>query len=384
MKSTFVSLKQVADFLPDTVIVVDEQIQIVGANDRITSLFGYYPQELIGQKLSMLLPHRYRGKHDMHFSNYFSHPEVRNMGVGKQFLGLRKDNTEVDIDIALAPFEANGRKLVIATIRDVTEKKELEHSLRKKNEQLKTVNTELERFGYMIAHDLKSPLLNIHALVQLMTRELPTEKSDKLVEYISALKTSLESMTRMISEVSAYSKADTSESAEEDIDLNLIIAEVRKLVHIPSNGRLDVDGQLPSVRGNRTKVLQVFVNLISNAFKHNDKEAPGVLVQGLQKGNTCLLSISDNGPGIPVQLRKRIFRLFDKGNSTRKDSQGIGLSIVKKIVEERGGEIIVNESPLGGAAFTFTWPGTTTSRETKSSDFDTTPQAASYQAESAL
>ncbi|MDX5422403.1 MAG: PAS domain S-box protein [Hymenobacteraceae bacterium] len=356
MKNTFVSLDEITNFLPDTVIMVDEQIQIVAANEQTFTLFGYHPQEIIGQKLNVLLPHRHRAKHDEHFSAYLTQPSVRRMGVNLHLFGLRKDGAEIDIDVALSPVEVAGKKLVIATIRDVTDKKELERMLLRKNEQLETINAELERFGYMIAHDLKSPLVNIHALVHLMTKELPNEKSEKLEEYITAVQNSLESMTSMISGVSAYSSAGTGENKVEEVDLNLIVAEVQKLIKVPEKGSLEVAGQLPVIRGNKVKVLQVFMNLVCNAFKYNDKEAPRVQVKCSVKEGQYLISVSDNGPGVPTALRRRIFRLFDKGSSQRKDAQGIGLAIVKKIIEERGGRVAVGDSTLGGAEFTFTWP----------------------------
>ncbi|WP_439882684.1 sensor histidine kinase [Pontibacter sp. MBLB2868] len=359
MKTNFASLKDLTQLLPDTVVVVDEQIKIVAVNDHITTLFGYDPQELIGQNLSLLVPHRFRAKHDEHFKKYLNEPSVRTMGIGLQLFGLKKDGNEIDIDVALSPINVEGNKMVLASIRDVTDKMELERRLLKKNEQLEIINSELERFGYILAHDLKSPLINIHALIHLMTKELPKEKSEKLKEYIAAVQNSLELMTSMISGVSAYTKAGTSEKGEDLVDLNEILTSVRNLIHLPKNGRIDVEGELPSIKGNKTKVLQVFMNLICNAFKYNDKDAPRVLIKCSGKGSHWLISISDNGPGVPVELRKSVFRLFNKGNSVRKDSQGIGLSIVKKIVEERGGAIMIADSPMGGAEFIFTWPGLT-------------------------
>lgn len=368
MSNTVVTLEDITKHLPDTVIVVDEQVRIVAANKQVTGLFGYGVQELIGQKLSTLLPPQYRAKHDQHFREYLANPSVRMMGVGLQLYGLRKDGSEMDIDVALSPVEVKGRRLVVATIRDVTEKRDLERSLRRKNEQLETINVELERFGYMIAHDLKSPLINIHALIHLIKKELPQEKSERLDEYILAVQNSLEAMTSMISGVSAYTKAGTTDKVEEAVDLNKIMEEVTHLIRVPKGGSLEVTGPLPTIIGNKTKVLQVFMNLICNAFKYNDKEAARVEVQASVNGNSCQISVADNGPGVPTELRRRIFRLFDKGNSLRKDSQGIGLSIVKKIVEERGGRIAVGESAMGGAAFSFTWPFGTSAREISAVD----------------
>ncbi|WP_242929309.1 sensor histidine kinase [Pontibacter vulgaris] len=356
MKKSLNFIQQSINILPDATIVIDQQGHIVTANHNTTLLFEYELEELAGRELAMLIPQQYRVAHSEHIKKYMEQPSVRKMGEGMHLYGQKKFGEEIDVDVALAPITLRDVPLVIATIRDITDKKELERRLLKKNEQLEIINAELERFSYIISHDLKAPLINIHALVHLMTRELPKEKGAKLDRYIQALRSSLEAMSGLISGVAAYSKAGISECEDDVVDLNETLDEVFKLVHLPSRFHLDTQGQLPVIRGNRTKILQVFLNLITNSVKYNDKEAPVLAIHSKETSRYHCITVEDNGPGVPVELRKKIFHLFRKGSIDHIDSQGIGLAVVKKIIENRGGSINVDDSPLGGAAFSFKWP----------------------------
>ncbi len=356
MRKSLNFIQQSINILPDATIVIDKDAHIVIANHNASQLFEYALDELVGQEITMLIPQQYRKAHGEHFMKYMEQPSIRKMGEGMHLYGQKKYGDEIDVDVALAPITLRGVPLVIATIRDITDKKELERRLLKKNEQLEIINAELERFSYIISHDLKAPLVNIHALVHLMMRELPKEKGAKLERYIEALRSSLEAMSGLISGVAAYSKAGISECEDEEVDMNETLDEVLKLVHIPSHFKLEADHNLPVVRGNRTKVLQVLLNLITNSIKYNDKQEPVLAVQAKETSRYHIISVADNGPGVPVELRKKIFHLFRKGSIDHIDSQGIGLAVVKKIIENRGGSIVVEDSPLGGAAFIFKWP----------------------------
>ncbi|MEJ8804276.1 PAS domain-containing sensor histidine kinase [Pontibacter sp. H249] len=351
MKNHFLTFEEAISFFPDAVIVVDECNTMLALNAPTAHLFGYQQEQLIGKSLNVLLPDQL----NIRLSDYLTKSKIYEMGKSLIFSGYRKDGFRISVDVALAPIIVNNKSLLIATFRDVTHSKEIERKLLTQIEQLKAKQEELEKFSYMIAHDLKSPLINLHAVVHLMNKELPDKKNTKLAEYIAAVQNSLESITNLISGIAAYSKSGTG-NIEEDINLNQVMADVRKLIKIPYNGHLLQEGKLPVISGNKTKVLQIFLNLICNAFKHNDNPTPCVKVSSSEKNGATLISVSDNGPGVPKSLRKRIFRLFDKGNSSRVDSQGIGLSIVKKLVEEHGGSVTVNEGRLGGADFVFSWP----------------------------
>ena len=350
------TLQAAIDLLPDAVIVVDQDAKMLAANLQVHSTFGYQPHELVGKKLSMLLPERFKKIHNEQFLEYLENPVKRRMGRADLALfGLQKCGDEIDIDVALAPAEISGKKIVMATIRDITALKELDRHLLKQNEELSLANTQLERLGYVIAHDLKSPLLNIHALLNLFKRELGSDLSPKLEGYTKALNDISQSMMCLITGVAEYSATSFQECIEEEIDLNEIVSEVRRLVHFPPQFKLLVQDNLPVINANKTKILQVFLNLVNNAVKYNDKPEGIIEIQASASNKVCLINIADNGPGVPEKLRGKVFELFRKGEVEKEGSQGIGLAVVKKIIEDRGGQILIEASHMGGANFVFNW-----------------------------
>ncbi|MBC7449560.1 MAG: PAS domain S-box protein [Hymenobacteraceae bacterium] len=352
-----ISLQDSINLLPDGVLIVVDQHRIEMVNNRAGKLFGYRPDELVGQELTRLIPARYHHQHTHHVAGFFQHPTVRQMGEGKPMFGLRQDGSEFDVDIALSPVVLNGTPMVIAVVRDISDKKDMERALQWKNEQLEAINVELERFGFTISHDLKSPLANIHAILHLITRELPADKKEALREHILELNHTLYSMSDLIAGVAAYSKATLSDAGDVAVDMNQVLTEVKYLVLLPSHIQLEIAEPLPATWGNKTKLLQVFLNLISNAIKYNDKEQGLIRVSGQVRGDEARYFVEDNGPGIALELRAKVFTLFEKGTSTRSDSQGIGLAIVSKVVQQQGGSIGIEESELGGARFALVLPG---------------------------
>ena len=358
MQRLLQKMQATINILPDAAIVADRHVKIVMANPEAFTMFGYQPDELIGQDLNVLLPERFRKRHNTHFLNYLENPVKCRMGEGYDLFGLRKDGREVDVDIALAPVNLHNEQMVLAIIRDISLLKELDRTLLKKNEELSLSNTRLERLGYVIAHDLKSPLLNIHAIINLLDRELQDKQTPKTKSYFKVLNDICRSMMNLITGVADYSKAGFEDEAEEDVDLNLVMKEVCKMTHFPPEFNLSIKGQLPVIRGNKTKVLQIFLNLVNNAVKYNHTPSGLIEVSASASEKVCLVSVADNGPGVPEELRGKIFDLFRKGSIQKENSQGIGLAVVKKIIEDRGGHIVVEASPLGGANFIFSWPAT--------------------------
>ncbi len=356
MDTLVISLQKTIDFLPDGVLIVDRHSQIVLANKQSGVLFGYPPDALVGSSLMQLIPPRFRAAHPGQVTAFFHNPSVRSMGKASALVGLRLDETEFDVDIALSPVVLNDQQLVVAVIRDMTAHMNMERMLQWRNEQLEAINVELERFGFTISHDLKSPLVNIHAIVHLLSRELSAEKKEEFKEHIQHLNHTLFAMSDLIAGVAAYSKASISDAANVPVDLNDLMAEIGYLTLLPPHIRIEVAKNLPFVFGNKTKVLQVFLNLISNAIKYNNKPEGLIRVSAQQGVYEVCIRIEDNGPGIAPELREKVFNLFEKGTSSRTDSQGIGLAIVHKVVQEHGGSITIQDSELGGAGFEIVWP----------------------------
>src|SRR5690606_12084243 len=243
-----VPLNDALNVLPDAAIVVNQDIKIVAVNAQIYTMFGYKPDDLLNEDLNILIPERFRKNHNKYFLNYFASPVKRHMKSGNELFGLRKNGQEIDIDISLAPLQVGTSQMAIAIIRDITLIKDLQRSLLKKNEELSLTNTQLERLGYIIAHDLKSPLLNVHALVDMLMRELGPAATPSVVEVTQDMNAILLSMMDLITGVTEYSRVSFQDESEENVDLNEIVEEIRHLVHFPPNFVLKVKGELPQVR----------------------------------------------------------------------------------------------------------------------------------------
>lgn len=164
-------------------------------------------------------------------------------------------------------------------------------------------------------------------------------------------------MSELVSGVAAYSMASLpGEEKGTEVNANQIVQEVKSLILVPDHISIIVDKNLPVTWGNKTKILQVFLNLINNSVKYIDQENGIIRIKGKLKGKRVTFCVEDNGPGISPKLRKQVFKIFNKGKSLRLDSQGIGLAIVQKVISELGGSIDIGESELGGAAFRFELP----------------------------
>ena len=356
MQHLVISLQETIDFLPEGVLLVQDHSRIVLANTHAGRLFGYEAAELTGAPLEQLIPARFHPLHAAQVSGFFAHPSVRRMGEGRALFGLRRDGTEFDVNISLSPVLINGTAMVVAVVRDTTAQQDLARALQFRNEQLEAINVELERFGVTISHDLKSPLANLHAIMHLITRELPPDKKVALGEHLHELNHTLYSMSDLIAGVAAYSKATLADAVPVAVEMDQVLADVRALVLLPPHVALEIAPDLPPVWGNRTKLLQIFLNLISNAIKYNNQPVGHVRVSGTVRGEVAHYWVDDNGPGIDPALREKVFTLFEKGTSTRSDSEGIGLAIVHKNITALGGRIRIDVSPLGGARFTLVLP----------------------------
>jgi PAS domain S-box-containing protein len=234
-------------------------------------------------------------------------------------------------------------------------------ALQQSNDNLKKTNSELDRFAYVISHDLKSPLSSLEGLIGFII----DESRDKLsVESYEMLEMAIEKVHHMSSMInSLLQTARGAEKVREPIDVNTLIADVTSNMYIPSSIHLHIQKNLPVINFHKVSLIQVFQNLIGNSVKFMDK-TPGIVKIGFEKKEKeYIFCISDNGPGISETNREKIFNLFETGGKSTTESTGIGLSIVKKIIEENKGRIWLESELKKGATFYFSLPVTVYSPE---------------------
>lgn len=222
---------------------------------------------------------------------------------------------------------------------------------------LENRNKELDQFAYVASHDLKAPLRGLRTIVKWMEEELPEELSPQLRTYLDQLKGRLSRLDDLINGLLTYARASRAERELEPVDVAQLVREVADLVVPPSFALVLAPG-LPTFVADRLSLQQVFTNLLSNAVKYYAGEGQGqITITGQDLGAQYEFRVRDNGPGIAPEHHHKIFLLFQTlRDRNTAESTGIGLSIVKKLVEDQQGTVRI-ESALGqGATFIFTWP----------------------------
>lgn len=347
-------------FFPDAALIINESHLILAANKQIKSLLGYEAKELIGENFVKLVPEPYRTKHKALAQQFIAEEDVRQMGKGKPLWALQKNGALLEIDIALRSEQTEVGKVIVVSVRDLSNIRRYEKEIIRRNEHLQLINIELEKFAHIVSHDLKSPLKQVKALSDLLLMEFSEEKQQNIVDILQHLRGSVESMERLIHGILEYSELGRSKDLQQsEVNLNQIVQEIKQLVSIPDTFTLEIPDKLPIIKANPIKILQVMMNLITNAIKYNDKEEGLLSLQVKEDKGYYHFIFEDNGVLVDKNEREKIFALFVREYEQHKqqpNSHGIGLATTKKIIEDQGGKIWYDESRFGGSAFHFTWP----------------------------
>jgi PAS domain S-box-containing protein len=220
---------------------------------------------------------------------------------------------------------------------------------------------ELDQFAYVASHDLKAPLRGIANLAQWIQDDTGERLGAESTEHVRLLQGRVHRMEALIDGILAYSRAGRMFNSPGRVDTGALLREVIELLAPPPEVTLEVPSQMPAVNAERVPLQQVFLNLIGNAVKHSRVERSDVIVRidWQDLGDAFEFSVSDNGPGIDPEYHERIWGIFQTlAPRDKVEGAGIGLSVVRKIVETRGGSTSVESSSNQGATFRFIWPKT--------------------------
>lgn len=222
--------------------------------------------------------------------------------------------------------------------------------------KLDSVNQKLEKFAYTTAHDLKSPLNSMTGLVQLLEITLQAPPESDVGLYLSKLRKTIEQMKSLVHGVLDYSRLDAERITREAVDLNRLVDDLFELYQFERKQvELKRINDLPVAYFNRVALTQVVKNLMDNAIKYCDKEVCSITVKSTMKGEICEIAIEDNGPGVALENKEKIFELFNAIDTSAKvGSHGIGLATVKRLLNQEGETIWVESKPGAGATFIFT------------------------------
>jgi len=246
----------------------------------------------------------------------------------------------------------NGEKAVLGAFVDISNRLEMEESLRRSN-------AELEQFAYVASHDLQEPLRMVISYLQLLERRTKDKLDGEALEFIDYAVDGAIRMKGLINDLLAYSRVGTHGQASEPVACNQVLNQVLANLQlaIKENDATITHGPLPVVTGDARQLAQLFQNLISNALKFHNINRPTVHIDAQKQSDKWCFSVADNGIGIEEEFLKKIFVIFRRlHTSSQYPGTGIGLAICKKIIERHGGEIWVESRPGQGSTFYFTLP----------------------------
>lgn len=352
---------------PSGVLMVDQSGTIVLANREAERTFGYDHEELLGQLIERLVPERFGSGHPSHRDRYLSTPEARPMGTGRELFGVRKDGTEVPVEVGLTPITTNEGTFVLASVVDISLRRSMEGQLREA-QRLETVGA----LASGIAHDFNNVLLAIVGYSELVLddTELRPEVRNDLEQIVKAAERGRQVVERMLEVGRRRQGAPQATTLHAPVReaLELLCASMLKSVEI----RRHLDEAAPAVLCDETQIHQIVMNLGSNAARAMNR-GDGVLDvslvpfhadadairqhPGLQLGLYTRLTVTDNGTGMPPEVRERVFEpFFSSRRSGQGTGTGLGLWLVREIVESLRGLIELRSREGEGTTFDIFLP----------------------------
>jgi len=355
--------RAVVQSVPTAILLVSERGAITFANAQVKSIFGYAPDELIGRQIEDLVPSKARGSHETDRRNYLQLAETRSMGAGRELSGLRKDGTEVPIEVGLNPMRTEDGLLVLASVVDVSERRRIEQAAARQRNEV----AHLSRVGMLgalsgsLAHELNQPLTAILSNAQAAQRFLAQTppRLEQVAEIIDDIVKNDRRAAMVIQRLRALLKKEDAE--HRPVDVNEMVQDSLRLLHSDLLSRrveviADYAADLPRVSADRVQLSQVMLNFVMNGCEAME-DANGsrrllVRTRRAPSGNVEVM-VGDRGPGIEPADLEGIFEPFI---TTKLHGVGLGLAICRTIVDSHGGKIWATNNPDGGATLHFEIP----------------------------
>ncbi len=393
------------------IIVVNQKGEIVLANAFLLSQFGYNDSsEIIGSKMEVLIPNRFRKTHVRDRNEYIEKPERRPMGLGMDLHALRKDGSEFPVEISLNNYEAGGKSFVFAFVNDISKRKQIENETVQRKEELALINKQIEQFNIeleqqvalrtgqlqetlsklekskeellralskekelgdlksrfvsMASHEFRTPLSTILSSASLVSKYVKEEEQDKRDKHINRIKSSVNNLTDILNDFLSIGKIEDGK-----LEAHFSLFNIKELISGVCNEIAGIvkPGQQISYHHTGGEMVEldaslmrnVMNNLLSNAIKFSPENGK-ISVNSELSNARITISVTDSGIGISVEDTAHLFERFFRGaNATNIQGTGLGLHIVEKYIELMDGTIDCKSGLEKGTSFTITFNGNT-------------------------
>lgn len=370
---------------PDAVLDVDGEGKIVLANPEAERLFQRSHDEMLGLPIEALIPERFRGRHVSDRDHYIRHPVRRPMGAGLDLYALRKDGTEIAVDINLSPLAGPEGDHVLCVVRDVSERRVAEEKIKMLNQnlerrssalaqanaELSLRNREVERadrlkseFLASMSHELRTPLNTILGFSELLSEQSAGALNEKQKRYLTHIQRDANHLLELINDILDLSKIEAGrlELRLEKFPMAAAVAEVLTSIRpLAVTKSIAVENNLDTtliLEADRVRFKEILYNLFSNAIKFTPSGGR-IWIDASVENDFARLEVGDTGMGIAPEDQLAIFESFRQASATTKgvrEGTGLGLAITKRLVEHHGGTIWVRSDLGRGSRFFFTLP----------------------------
>lgn len=346
--------RAVIDSAVDGIVVIDAHGRIESFNRSAERLFGYAIDDVLGRNVSMLMPSPYREEHDTYLSRYLATGHAKIIGIGREVPGLRKDGTTFPLHLSVGEVTIGGQRKFTGILHDLSRRVQMEGRLREQESLAK-----LGEMAAVIAHEVKNPLAGIRGAIQVFGSRMTPDGTN--TQILSEIVSRIDSLDQMMKDLLLFARPPKPKRSPIDV-----VPLVRTTAHLLSadpalrDVDIEVDGAAPPVSADPDMLRVVFQNLLINsAHAMHGKGKIRIAVE--QIDGSCQIAVADAGPGIPPDIRQKIFTPFF---TTKSRGSGLGLPTVKRFVEAHDGDIAIDCPPAGGTTVLIRLPlGTAGSRQ---------------------
>ncbi len=341
-------IRTIIDHAMDAIVVLDSHGKITYWNPQAERCFGWSALEAMGRNASeLIIPPEHRDIYEKLMQRFLRTGHEAMMNRRVETTARHSDGHEFPAEISVSPVKWGGEHVFSAFVRDITERKQAEESIRQKTDELARSNKELQDFAYVASHDLQEPLHKIIAFGDRLRANSVGTLGERAADSLERIQRAALRMRQLIDDLLLYARVTTRAKPYEEVDLSAVVREVLSVLEwriAESKARIEV-GELPVIEADRSQMLQLFQNLTSNALKFaKPGNAPEVKIHGQTGADGCVeILIEDEGIGFEEKFAELIFKPFQRLHGRNEyEGTGMGLAICQKIVARHGGSIEVS------------------------------------------